>query len=103
MSRFWPVIPFKLAQTEIAERAIEDKDLLRNVVENKKIFFTRAAAQYDEALTGNLHLSPKEGRLLALKADYERMNEMFFSEPPNIDEILEGLAKLEEEINSKFK
>ncbi len=93
---------FKLAKTEIAERAIKDKDLLKNVVENKKIFFTRAAAQYDEALTGYLHLSPKEERLSALKADYERMAEMFFSEPPKMAEILNELAKLEERINSNF-
>jgi predicted nucleotidyltransferase component of viral defense system len=93
---------FKLAATDIARRAMKDFELLENVVENKKIFFTRAASKYDEALTGNLHLSPNPYRLPALKADYERMAEMFFSEPPTLDTILKKLAQLEEEINSKF-
>lgn len=93
---------FRLASTDIASRAIENIGLLRNVVENKKIFFTRAASKYDEALTGNLHLSPNPDRLPALRADYESMSEMFFSEPPKLDAILKELAQLEERINSKF-
>ncbi len=93
---------FKLASTDIARRAINNIGLLENVVENKKIFFTRSASKYDEALTGDLHLSPNPDRIPALKTDYEKMGEMFFSEPPKLDTILKELARLEEEINSKL-
>ncbi len=92
-----------LAQTPIAERALGDRSLLENVVENKKIFFTRSGARYDDALTGNLRLTPKAERLTALNSDYDKMDEMFFSTPPPMKDILIVLAELEERINSEFK
>lgn len=92
---------FKLAQTQIAERAVPNRSLLADVVANKKTFFTRAAAHYDDALNGNLRLSPKEERLSALKADYERMDEMFFSGRPKMEMILDTLEELERKINAE--
>lgn len=94
---------YMLAQTPIAERALNDRALLENVVVNKKVFFTRSAARYDEALTGHLRLVPKAERMSALNADYSKMDEMFFSTPPPMKEILDLLAELEERINSEFK
>lgn len=93
---------FKLAETEFARKAMENLELLKSVVENKKLFFYRAGANYDDALVGKLHLVPNENRLDALKKDYDKMNQMFFTEPPKFDEILKKLAILENEINAKI-
>ena len=92
---------FKLAKSGIAEKAIKDLNLLEKVVINKKSFFYRAGAKYDEALIGQLHLIPSPARLEALKRDYDKMNPMFFVKPPKFDEIIEVLTALEKEINSK--
>jgi hypothetical protein len=93
---------FRLCETEFAHKAMKNLDLLKSVVENKKMFFYRAGANYDDALIGRLHLVPNENRVDALKKDYDKMNQMFFSAPPKFEEILKRLAEIEKEINGKI-
>lgn len=93
---------FKLAESEFAQKALENLDLLKSVVENKKMFFYRAGANYDDALIGKLHLVPNENRLDSLKKDYEKMNQMFFTAPPKFEVVLQKLSNLEKEINEKL-
>jgi predicted nucleotidyltransferase component of viral defense system len=93
---------YQLVNSEIGKKALENIDLLKSVVENKKMFFYRAGANYDDALIGKLHLIPNENRLDALKKDYEKMNQMFFSEPPKFETILQKLSVIEKEINQKL-
>lgn len=93
---------YQLTKAGVAEKALKNLDLLKSVVLNKKSFFYRAGAKYEEALIGQLHLVPSSGRLDELKRDYEKMNSMFFTQPPKFDEIVELLESLEKEINSKI-
>jgi len=51
---------------------------------NKKSFFYRAGAKYEEALIGQLHLIPNSARLDGVKRNYGKMKPMFFVEPPNL-------------------
>lgn len=92
---------FRLTKSEFAAKAIANRDLLQRVVENKKLFFSRAGANYDEVLNGNLRLVPSEPRIRFFKKDYREMEIMFFSAPPSFDVILETLRELEETTNSK--
>lgn len=92
---------FLLAKAGIAEKALDNLDLLKSVVINKKSFFYRAGAKYEEALIGQLHLVPSPARIDALKKDYEKMDAMFFETPPKFDEIINSLADMEKKINSK--
>ncbi len=93
---------YKLAKSEFADRSIAQLNLLRHVIEHKKIFFARASDDYDEALRGHLHLVPVDARLDALSRDYEKMqrDRMFFGETPSLKEILESLRALEARINA---
>src|SRR5260370_24534749 len=61
----------ELAKSEIADRSLDQLDLLKHVIEHKKIFFARASDDYDEALRGHLHMVPAEARIDALRRDYE--------------------------------
>ena len=92
---------YKLAKAGISERVVKNLELLESVVINKKSFFYRAGAKYEEVLIGQLHLIPSSARLDALKRDYAKMNSMFFAEPPKFDDIIKLLSDLEKEINSK--
>ncbi|MEP6847566.1 MAG: nucleotidyl transferase AbiEii/AbiGii toxin family protein [Acidobacteriota bacterium] len=92
---------FKLAHSQFADKAIANRDLLRQVVDNKKLFFSRGPANYDEALVGELHLVPREPRVETFKQDYRKMDIMFFDEPPKFDEIITSLSALEEQINAE--
>lgn len=91
----------ELAKSEFAGRSLAQIELLNHVVEHKKIFFARASDNYDEALTGHLHMVPVEARLAALRRDYEKMqrDRMFFGEVPTLEEIIESLKELEARIN----
>jgi len=93
---------YKLVKADVSKSAIENFALLESVVINKKSFFYRAGAKYEEVLLGHIHLIPSPARLDALKRDYEKMNSMFFAKSPEFNEILELLAELEKEINLKF-
>jgi hypothetical protein len=92
----------ELFKSEIAERAIGQLNLLDHVVEHKKIFFSRATDDYDEALRGHLHLVPVSDRLQALRNDYQKMqnDRMFFGAVPSLEDILESLTQLEATINA---
>lgn len=92
---------YMLGKNGVSETALANLDLLESVVINKKSFFYRAGAKYEEALVGELHLVPSPTRLNALKRDYEKMDSMFFVAPPKFDDIVKLLSKLEKEINSK--
>lgn len=92
---------YMLAENGVSETALANVDLLESVVINKKSFFYRAGAKYEEALVGELHLVPSSARLDALKRDYEKMNPMFFVDPPKFDDIIKLLTQLEKQINSK--
>jgi len=91
---------FKLANTPLAERAITNRELLAQVIENKKLFFKRGAANYDDALVGNLRLVPSEPRIAKFKQDYRKMDIMFFGDPPKFDDIIVSLRQLENTINA---
>lgn len=92
----------ELAKSKIAEGAVGQLELLDHVVEHKKIFFSRASDDYDEARRGHLHLVPVPDRLPALRNDYQKMqnDRMFFGAVPSLEDILESLTKLEATINA---
>lgn len=88
-----------LADSEFGAAAIADKGLLEAVTLHKSRFFPSAAARYDEAHPGTLRLAPHDSLEKLLRADYEKMAEMIFGEPPPFDEILATLRKIEASIN----
>lgn len=89
-----------LARSPVRARALEQIELLEAVANHKTHFFRAAWAKYDEARPGSLRLLPSEDLRSALQADYAKMGEMIFGEPPSFDSVLETLAGLEAEINT---
>ena len=88
-----------LCSSPVGERSVADLALLDRVAAHKQVFFRSSWARYEEAKPGTLRLLPPTARSAALKADYQRMRDMFFSEPPALDTILESLEMLETQIN----
>lgn len=84
----------------IKDSALRDTDLLQTVVDFKMKFYRCPWAKYEEARRGTLKLMPNAQRIDALKDDYRRMESMLFGDVPKFDEMIEGLARLEEEINA---
>lgn len=88
-----------LARSATCDAALQDMDLLRRVVSHKRRFYHAAWARHDLAVPGSFALTPPDGRLGALRRDYEAMSVMLFREPPPLESILADLASLEERIN----
>ncbi|MEY4231301.1 MAG: hypothetical protein RLZZ362_2150, partial [Actinomycetota bacterium] len=95
---------YRLSDHEIGGRALEDVDLLRDVVRIKKAFYNRSTANYDRCLDGGLVLLPGEPRLGLLRRDYEDMIHagMFSAQPPTFDQIEERLMALQAAVNRAF-
>lgn len=89
-----------ILQSPYAEEAAKDKKLLERVVSHKEIFFRSGWANYSTAKPGSLRLSPRAEQLAALQDDYSKMQEMFFEESEQFENILQKLSKFEATFNS---
>jgi hypothetical protein len=89
----------KLYEAGIGPRAIQRLDLLTAVAAHKAIFFADPAAKYDEAKPGSLRLVPPASRHAELRADYGKMQEMIFGEPPTFEHLLAMLTDIQQQIN----
>jgi hypothetical protein len=101
-SRHWYDLA-ALADHEIGDKALSDRDLFKSVVEHKSWAFRDSKAHYERCLDGGLRLLPEtESMREALQADFNKMLAagMFYSTPPSFSEIEEKLAKVEDEINT---
>lgn len=88
-----------MANSPVKARALKDLALLEKVVSFKDKFYHSPWGRYDLAKPGSIRLMPPEQNIKALRSDYEQMLAMLYGAKPTFDEIMCGLAHLEEEIN----
>ena len=88
-----------LADSPFGEGAIKNVALLERVAHHKNLLFRTGWARYNQARRGTLRLVPNNMRMDALRTDYGRMRDMFFRTPPEFDELMDTLRKLEGRIN----
>lgn len=91
---------YRMMQTEVKNNALADDDLLMRVVNFKDKFYRCPWARYDLAKRGTMRLMPPEYNINKLRDDYEHMQNMLFGVKPSFDKIMDGIAKMEAEINS---
>lgn len=89
-----------LALSDIKLNALNQLDLLQNVIEFKQKFYPRSWAKYEKILENDLKLVPNKNRITDLTEDYKKMRSMIFGNYPEFVEILEILSKLEREVNN---
>jgi len=88
-----------MAKRPLAGTAIDQHELRNRVVEWKSQFFGSSWANYAQAKPGSFRVVPPDGRLPALRRDYQAMRDMYLTEPASFDDILTTLAELERRIN----
>ena len=91
----------ELVRKGVATSATSKPELLVRVAQHKGLFFKTNWARYGEAAKGSLRIAPPEERLRALRDDYAKMQQMFFGEPPEFDQIITLLTQWEREFNQK--
>ncbi|HZX09993.1 MAG TPA: nucleotidyl transferase AbiEii/AbiGii toxin family protein [Acidobacteriota bacterium] len=90
----------QMAFHKSVKNALADFGLLKRVVDYKKTCFYARWKNYDAAKPGTFRLVPPDYRLSELKADYAKMEEMFYGEYTDFNELIEQLGKIEKKINS---
>lgn len=100
LSRHWYDLA-KLSQSWVKAKALQDRELLDDVLMIKKAFFNASYANYEKCTSKEFRLVPKEDEINQLKADYENMIRagMFLNESVTFDAIMEELGELQEIIN----
>ena len=85
----------------IAERAIADRSLAREVAEWKTLFFREPGVDYADAVAGRLQVVPHGDALGALREDYAAMRSvgLFFETAPTFEEVLGVCAEVEAHAN----
>lgn len=84
----------------VGDAAAENENLLALVVAHKIAFYQAKWASYETAVRGSLCLLPPESRFPELARDLELMREMFFDEPPGIDNLIDTLKNWEVRFNN---
>jgi hypothetical protein len=88
-----------LARHTVSTGALARGDLRDRVVAWKGQFFGSNWANYDLAKPGTFRLVPPDGRMTALRRDYQAMKDMYLSEPASFDDVMAALGELERRIN----
>tara|TARA_B110000196_G_scaffold70119_1_gene59921 strand:- start:776 stop:1756 length:981 start_codon:yes stop_codon:yes gene_type:complete len=91
---------YRLIEAGFAASALEQGDLLAEVVTFKQKFYPSGWANYDSATFSDLKLQPSVHHTGVLRIDYEQMQEMLFGDKPSFDDILAALIKLESEVHA---
>lgn len=88
-----------MAVSEVKQAALNDLELLADVVAFKQRFYPRGWARYELAVPGTIKLVPEGHVLKTVEADYRAMGNMIFGEVPAFSQIIACLQDLENEIN----
>jgi hypothetical protein len=91
----------ELIRRGISSHATAKLELLERVAQHKSLFFKSSWAKYSEAARGTLRVVPPEYRLTLLREDYAKMQQMFFGEPPEFEEMIALLTEWESRFNQK--
>lgn len=90
----------QMLKTPIAERAINDADLYRQVVEHRRTFIGLRGFDYDTLHPETLNIVPPASVIEQWKLDYENMRlHMIYGESEPFDMLVGNLTKLNTKIN----
>ena len=100
LSRHWYDIVC-LCKHKLGGKAINDRSLLENVIQHKKLFFNASYSHYDDCLDGKLRLIPDRDDMQGLQSDYLKMRSagMLNDAAPNFEELIEHVKAIESQVN----
>ncbi|NHO87817.1 nucleotidyl transferase AbiEii/AbiGii toxin family protein [Pseudoteredinibacter isoporae] len=99
LSRHWYDLHL-LNESEVGKLAINNTNLLNDVINYKKCFYRSGFANYDACANKGFKLIPKDTVLAELEKDYRNMQDMIYGEAPTFDAIISSLSQLEITLNS---
>ena len=88
-----------MANTAIAENAIHNTALFRNVIDHAQMLFRRSWMKLDEIETGGIRLAPQDALHKSLETDYRLMRGMLFGDKPSFSTLVDYIEILEKRVN----
>lgn len=98
MSRHYYDI-YRMAKLGILDLALQNPNLLNQVVEFKAKFYPQKWAHYELAKLGTLRLTPPDYAIKPLRRDYAAMAGMIYGKKPGFEKLMEEIAEIEQKIN----
>jgi len=90
----------KMFDTDIAEKALSDKELYRSIVEHRRVFIGLKGFDYDTLAPQTIKIVPPDHIIALWKADYETMREtMIYGESLPFNRLTDKIKQLNEKIN----
>ena len=100
LSRHWFDL-VSLRDSFIGNTAVNNLDLMRDVVALKEVFFNSTGSNYELCLKGEITLCPNDDDYTALKNDYAKMvaSGMVYNRDVGFEKIVERIQQIQDEIN----
>ena len=90
----------RMFDTDIAEKALSDKELYQNIVEHRRIFIGLKGFDYDTLSPQTINIIPPENVIAQWQKDYETMREtMIYGESLQFDKLMDKIKELHKKIN----
>lgn len=91
---------YKMLKTDLRQKAVENLELLEEIIEHNNIFYPTTWAKNEEIMQSGIKLIPPQEAIDAFKEDYRITSGMIFGDIPPFEEILSTIAEFEVEINN---
>jgi len=90
----------QMADTSVAEKALSNSELYKNVVEHRRVFIGLKGFDYNTLAPEKINFIPPENVIAQWQKDYETMREtMIYGKSLPFDKLIERLKPLNEQIN----
>ena len=90
----------QMADTPVAEKALSNSELYKNVVEHRRVFIGLKGFDYNTLAPEKINFIPPENVIAQWQKDYETMREtMIYGKSLPFDKLIERLKPLNEQIN----
>lgn len=93
---------FKMIKNGVGESALQQLEILEQVVMFKKRFYACKWAEYDNVIKGECLLVPNQEALQIFEEDYQVMKGMIYGEYPSFIEIINSLREYQGILNTKI-
>ena len=90
---------FRLLQSQLGERAMEDRALGTDCARHARMFFNSPDFDLDHAVAGTFTLVPPPGMEALLERDYDAMAMMITGAVPPFADVMKAIAALERRLN----
>lgn len=90
---------YKMIKSNIKDEALNDFELLKDVVDFNIMFYPTNWANFEDAKQGTIKLIPSEETLVKLSKDYNDMQSMLYGDKPTFSEIIDKIKEFENLLN----